>query len=350
MKKNAGIVFCCLFLGAFSAERQLPTTNEDSTRDRRGAEPSDLPTKNLSAYWLTVTPSGGDDSRAILAAVSRAIARGQHGGNTVYFPPSQTCFNIASPLTLPPTPYVRVTLLFDSRVCLNNTLTIRDGYDLKGISSGGTAFADDSLAAFDMGWGFSPAVHIQGNGVHLENIDFAYMHGKSDGIVVDHSAGLKLKNVWMRSDAHNLTGVPLKITGGFGYYIDGGGFSAPNAHSIVINDDPRCNWTGIFRMRDTFFANRGIFINEACGGTNSLSFENILFESAQEPFVTISSRGGNGVWGLDFRGVNFADSVSPLPLVHVAGIRVHNISIINCRTDFEAPMVNGDPATGVNVW
>jgi hypothetical protein len=46
--------------------------------------------------------------------------------------------------------------------------------------------------------------------------------------------------IWTNTDQHNKAGIPLKITGGFGYEIEDGGYSAawdsPGA-SIQINED-----------------------------------------------------------------------------------------------------------------
>ncbi|MCU1242672.1 MAG: Pectate lyase superfamily protein [Candidatus Acidoferrum typicum] len=313
------------------------------------------------SYWINVLETGAkgdgvaDDSPAILRAVRRAIERGRNGGNVVYFPPSH-CYNIASPLELPDPP-VRVMLFFDSCLTLNATVTIHGMYNLHGNSSGPKmAFSTDNLADLDVGYKVAPAIRIQGAGTRLENLRIGYMHGSADGIVIDHSARVTLKNVWVQMDQHNKAGIPLKITGGFGYEIDDGGYSSAwdaTSPSIQINEDPvACNWTGIVRLRHAFLSAHGIVINERCGGVNSLTFEDILYESARDPFVTIFALGGSGVWGLDLRGVNFADSQSPAPpmiYVHSPLHRVRSISVVNSVTD-GSKMLDGDPVSGVNVW
>jgi hypothetical protein len=106
------------------------------------------------------------------------------------------------------------------------------------------------------------------------------------------------------------------------------------------------------RMRHAFLSGHGIVINERCGGVNSLSFEDILYENARDPFLTIFALGGGGVWGIDLRGVNFADSQSPAPpmiLVHSPVKRVWGISIVNSATD-GSKMVEGDPVRDLNIW
>jgi hypothetical protein len=190
----------------------------------------------------------------------------------------------------------------------------------------------------------------------LENIVIGYMHGSADGIVIDHSARVTLKNVWVQMDQHNKAGIPLKIIGGFGYEIEDGGYSAAwdsTGASIQINEDPvACNWTGIVRMRHAFLSNHGIVINERCGGVNSLSFEDVLYEDARDPFITIFALGGSGVWGMDLHGVNFADSQKPAPpmiYVHSPTHRVRNISVVNSATD-GSKFLEGDPVTNMNVW
>jgi len=311
--------------------------------------------------WVNVLDTGAkgdgvtDDSAAIFRAVARAISRGVNGGNVVYFPPAH-CYNIGSPLELPDPP-VRVMLFFDSCLRLNSTITIHGMYNLHGNSGGPKmAFSMDNLTSLDVGYKIAPAIRIQGTGTRLENIMVGYMHGSADGIVIDHSARVTLKNVWVQMDQHNKSGIPLKITGGFGYEIEDGGYSAAwesTGPSIQINEDSvACNWTGIVRIRHSFLSARGIVINERCGGVNSLSFEDVLYENARDPFLTIFALGGSGVWGMDLRGVNFADSQKPAPpMVYVRSPthRVRDISVVNSATD-GSKILEGDPVTNLNVW
>ena len=313
------------------------------------------------SHWVSVMDTGAkgdgvtDDTAAVLRAVSRAIARGRNGGNVVYFPPSH-CYNIGSPLELPDPP-VRVMLFFDSCLTLNATITIHGMYNLHGNSSGPKqAFSTDNLADLGVGSKVAPAIRIQGGGTRLENLEIGYMRGSADGIVIDHSARVTLKNVWVQMDQHNKAGIPLKITGGFGYEIEDGGYSAAwdsAGASIQINEDPvACNWTGIVRVRGAFLSSHGIVINERCGGVNSLSFDDVLYENARDPFLTIFALGGSGVWGIDLRGVNFADSQTPAPpmiYVHSPLHRVRSISVVNSVTD-GSKILDGDPVTGVNIW
>jgi hypothetical protein len=314
-----------------------------------------------AGYWVNVQDTGAkgdgvtDDSAAILRAVQRAIERGKGGGNVVYFPPAH-CYNIGSPLELKDTP-VRVTLFFDSCLVLNATITVHGMYKFYGNSSGPKmAFSSDNLAAVYVGYKVAPAIHIQGAGTRLEGLGIQYMHGSADGIVIDHSAKVTLKNVWVGMDQSDKTGIPLRITGGFGYEIEDGGYTAAwdsTGASIQINEDSvACNWTGILRMRQVFLSAHGLVINERCGGVNSLSFDDILYENARDPFLTIFALGGSGVWGVDLRGVNFADSQRPPPpmiLVHSPGHLVRNISVVNCFTD-GSKMLEGDSVAGANVW
>ena len=313
------------------------------------------------SYWISVLDTGAqgdgvnDDSPAILRAVRRAIERGTRGGNVVYFPPGH-CFNVKSPLELPDPP-VRVSLFFDSCLVLNATITIHGMYSLHGNSSGPkVAFSTDNLAMFGVGWNVNPAIHVQGTGTRLENLSIGYMHGSADGIVIDHSSRITLKNVWVSMDQNNKKGIALTINGGFGYEIEDGGYSAAwesKGPSIEINEDRvACNATGIIRFRHTFLSAHGIVIHEQCGDVNSLSFDDILYESVRDPFITIFALGGSGVWGIDLRGVNFADSQRPAPpmiYVHSPVHRVHSITVVNCWAD-GAKMVEGDPVDGLHVW
>jgi hypothetical protein len=230
-------------------------------------------------------------------------------------------------------------------------------YNLHGNSSAPkVAFSTDNLALLEAGYKLASAIHVQGAGTRLENLALGYMHGSADGIVIDHSARVTLKNVWVKMDQANKVGVPLRITGGFGYEIEDGGYSAAwdsSGPSIQINEDPvACNWTGIVRVRHAFLSAHGIVINERCGGVNSLSFEDVLYENARDPFLTIFALGGSGVWGMDLRGVNFADSQKPAPpmiYVHSPIHRVRNISVVNSATD-GSKILDGDPVTNINVW
>jgi len=314
-----------------------------------------------NGHWLDVRDFGAkadckaDDSPAILAAVQAAIARGQGGGNVVYFPPTRSgCgYKIGSPLALPWTAYLRVTLLFDGGLGFGSTLTINNGYNLIGNSGGGTSFADDRLALFGVGNAPpNPIIHIQGCGIRLENIDMKFVHGTSNGILVDnHSCQVTLKNVWVQMGDENTKGVPLKIVGGFGYHIEGGSYVSKGAHAIEIDDDPRCNWTGIVRMRGTFLSGYGVFLNEYCGGINSLSFEDILFENVREPFLNVNALGGSGVWNIRITDVNYADTiVSGTPLINVKSPvkRVKQFNISNATMD-KGPIAAGDPIQDLHV-
>lgn len=341
--------FMMLFLLSLLAVRSLP----ESLATAQALYPS--------SYWVNVLDTGAkgdgvtDDSAAVLRAVRRAIQRGTNGGNVVYFPPSK-CYNIASPLDLPDPP-VRVMLFLDSCLTLNATVTIHGMYNLHGNSSGPkAAFSTDNLASLSVGYKVGPAIRVQGGGTRLENLAIGYMHGSADGIVIDHSAKVTLKNVFVQMDQNNKAGIPLKITGGYGYEIEDGGYAAAwgsTGASIQINEDPvACNWTGIVRVRHASLSAHGIVINERCGGVNSLSFEDVLYENARDPFITIFALGGSGVWGIDLRGVNFADSQNPAPpmiYVHSPAHRVRSISVVNSFTD-GSKMLDGDPVTGVNIW
>lgn len=292
-----------------------------------------------------------DDSPAILAAVNAASARGMNGGNVVYFPPSKGCA-INSPLNLPATDW-RVKLYFDTVIKLNATLTIGSNYTLHGNTPGPKGWPNDDYTMVDVGYNFGPAIHILGTAIRLENLGIKYIRQSSDGILVEKSSSIVFKNVSVGMDGNNLTGIPLKIIGGFGYYFDNCGFATAweaTSPAIQLNDDPRLNSVGIFRMRDTFFGTRGIEINVKAGVTNSLSFENILFENARTPFLALNSTGGGGIWGIDLRGVNFADSQPPgFPIIRAKGIRLAKMSVLNCSTDFGFPMVDGDPVSQLNV-
>lgn len=308
--------------------------------------------------WVNVKTFGAkgdgvtDDVPAILAAVNAARQRGMHGGNIVYFPPSTGCYRIGSPLTLSPNKFLFVTLFFDGCVLQEAPVTIGDYWILKGnAGGGGAAFADDMLTFWNVGWGVmsGPAIHIHGVAIRLENLDIKYIRGSADGIVIDGSSQLFFKNTFVSMDGQNTAGVAVRIIGGFGFRFDGGGYnSSGTGPSIQIQDSPACNSVGIILMRHLTFAHGGIVNNANCDG-GGMSFDDILFEGAAQPFLTLNVRGGNGLHNFDMRAVRFADSIWPgFPLIlvnsmvrdpqnHGAG----NVTIINSSTDYGVPLVQG---------
>jgi hypothetical protein len=86
---------------------------------------------------------------------------------------------------------------------------------------------------------------------------------------------------------------------------------------------------------------------------NSLTFEDMLHESAVGPFLTVNSSSSLGVWGITVRDVNMADSQgNPLPPLIDAHCKcggIRGVQVINSTTD-GAQLTTGDPISDLEVW
>jgi hypothetical protein len=296
-----------LILGMFSllfvetGRAQLPMTNWTNVKDFKAKGDAKM-----------------DDSLAI----SKAIQYADSAGGVVYFPSAPGyVFDCQLPVL---TNSRRVTLFLNAPWILIGTLNVSRGYVIRGNSGGHLeAFSTDNLALISIGPGASPAIAIHNQtGIQLENLKIEYINYGSDGIVVDRaSAGIVFKNVFVHMHGDTTSGTPLLIKGGFGYTVDGSGYSSPGSSSspsIAFTDAAACNYVGIFRVRHAYLAGRGIEIASSCGGMNSMTFEDMLFEGAANPFLTISSRSSAGVWLISIKDINMADSVGDPnpPLIH----------------------------------
>jgi hypothetical protein len=175
-------------------------------------------------------------------------------------------------------------------------------------------------------------------------------------VIDGSSAQIDLKNVWVYMHGDATTGIPLLVKGGFGYNIEGGGYASPassSSPSILFSDDGVCDFIGIFRVRHTFLAAHGIALSTGCAGMNSLTFEDILHESAVGPFLTITSNSSLGVWGVTIRDVNMADSQGnpqpPLIDAHCNCGGIRGVQVMNSFTD-GAQLTTGDPIADLEVW
>jgi hypothetical protein len=293
--------------------------------------------------WISVKDFGArgdaktDDSPAIIKAIEYADSL----GSVVYFPTAAGyVFDGQLPVLAGSK---RVTLFLDSQLLLTGTLNVLNGYVIRGNSGGQLeAFSTDNLARINVGPGAIPAISIHHQtGVRLENLKIEYVNYGSDGIVVDgSSAEIVFKNVFVHMHGDAASGIPLLIKGGFGYTVEGGGYSSPGSSSspsIEFTDDAACNYVGIFRVRHAYLAGRGIEITSSCGGMNSMTFEDILFEIAASPFLTISSHSSGGVWSISVKDINMADSVGdpkpPLIDVHCQCAGIWGVQVINSYTD-----------------
>jgi hypothetical protein len=303
-----------------------------------------------SITWIDVTTLGAkadgvtDCTPAVALAVAAALARPQHMGATViYFPPAGA-YHLATPLTLPSTPQ-RITLYLDAPVSLDATMTIAGSYTLHGTEAKNTAFSYKGAA--ELGGHANPIIHVA-NGVGdllLENLDIGYPTGV--GIYLDHASTCKLKNVHIRGSASP----GLKIFGGFGISIEGGGYSG--TPGILYQSD--LYTTGRITIKDAFIQGGIEIDNSGGGGIDGISIDGGLYENAAKAFLTLrTGANASGISGVEIHHVHMADSASPAPPIvdaHCPGAvgYIRNVIIANCFTDGPA-LTTGDTIYGLEVW
>jgi hypothetical protein len=321
---------------------------------------------NVGKYWLNVKDFGAkadglsDDTPAVLGAIRAAGTGGR--ALVVYFPPSSGCYYLKSPLLLPRT-LVWITLFFDGNVCLGETIHAVAGYVFHGNSGGQlTSFSRDNLTFFIPLMKGGDIIDIDNiAGFRLENIQFSEVY-VDRGIVINNSAEIELKNVWLDAFHSDPTGIPVVIHGGFDIYVDGGGYGSSEdgtAPSMLITDDAAaCDYSGVVRVRGAVFISHGVTVTATCGDINSLLFDDILYEDSMDPLVTI--RKGNSwqnpmLWGMEIKDVNMADETieargTKPPLLRVLDqFRVYSISISNSWTDGYI-CKDGYPVSGLEIW
>jgi hypothetical protein len=212
------------------------------------------------------------------------------------------------------------------------------------------------MAAFEVWPEAQPPILIDHKGgVRLENIQMFYVH-IGDGIIINDSTDIVLKNVHVDVDQNNLTGIPVRIKGGFGFYFDGGGYASSPfgiSPSIEFTEPVACNASGIVRFRGIYLAYHGIRAQFACGAAGPYTFDDVLYELAMDPFLTIDT-GGNLLEGAVLRDIVMADELGTPghglpPLISASGSRIHGVQIANCNID-STQLTSGDPLMGLEVW
>jgi Pectate lyase superfamily protein len=317
--------------------------------------PSATHSQAVTPNWINVKSFGAvgdgvtDDTPAVEQAIQAAVNRGGQGGNVVYFPPAKQYY-LASPLVLPDA-NGWTTLFLDGPVRLDHTLEMKSFYVIRGNSGGSRqAFSTVPLGQILTPYNGEPTIHINATDVRIQNIQMQYVRDGSDGIVIEQSANVDLDNVFVDMDSNNVTGHALVIRGGFGYRVIGGSYNAPGTSSILIGSDARCNSTGIMSFKNVFLGDHGISLEPQCAPLTMLTFEGILYESAQDALLTIQPTGDGQIDGVRVLDSTMADELSPKPpLIQNKGSRAFSVIVQNCPIDAQQ-LTAGDPIADLEVW
>jgi hypothetical protein len=295
-----------------------------------------------------------DDSPAILAAVNAAF---QAGINTVEFPPTTSYYRIGSPLVLPRPPISWMKLNLDGPLDLDATVTLGGFYSIHGNGSflQGT-FSQGAQEAVIVEPSVNPAFNVVGNAENFSDLLF-YFHlgGDGDGILLSGVCCITATNVSVTKTAG--AGADVHITGGgFNYLFEKGVYGADGTGpSFEIDSPADGSGTGFLAMRDVTLYGNGITLNVGAQMSNFL-FENILFESFQNAFLTINGtqqpppNSSSYVYNTRLDNIIMADPVSnPAPPLitnnnaATAGIQVYNSTIYSTAA-------SGSPIQDFEIW
>lgn len=290
-----------------------------------------------------------DDTPAILAAVNAAM---QLGINIVEFPPTNPYYEIGTPLVLPRPTTSWMKLNLDASLNLNATMTIGGFYSIFGSNPFlQNSMSQDAQATIIVDPSLSPAIHIVGNDVKLENL-FLYFHfgGDGDGILTDGVCCITVSNVSVSRTAGS--GADVHIRGmGFDYIFEKGVYTADGTGpSFLIESPTNGNSTGFLAMRDVVLVGHGLQFSTDGPMTNYL-FENILYESFQDSFLTINGTNHpyTPVYGLYLNNIIMADPVgTPAPMITNNNAQTSGVQIFN--SPIYSTAVSGDPIQDLEIW
>ena len=320
-------------------------------RPFRSVPISDPPTMYLNVRNYGAVGDGvHDDGPAILAAVTAAA-----NGNIkiVEFPATTASYLIAAPLQLPNHPNGWIRLNLDGPLRLGATLSIADAYVIYGNNpNSGVQFSENSQVLIDVNPPVNPAIHVIGSDVRLENLEIWFGGGGTgEGIQVDNVCCFTAENVGVAGQSGR-DGVSVHIIGdGFSYLFEKGIYiNEATAPNFVIDGTSECNTIGFLTMRDVSLAGHGIQLNLPCGQAANYHFENILFESFQDPFLTINGTTMyTAVFGLHFDNILLADPVGPIaPFITNNNAFTQDVQIINCWGN--SVEMTGTPILDLEIW
>lgn len=312
-------------------------------------------------YWVNVRDYGavGDAVHDDGPAISSALSAAAGGSRVVYFPPSRGYY--ISSVTLPPGRGGWMKLYLDAPIYSGSTIKIPQYYSIYGDSSEPPA----QFSQNDGAWiqNRNPAltgaiIDVTGPHVSLENVYVGGAPNDADTIVTEPSiCCVRFKDVSVQVLADNTSGSAVRIEGGFGFVFEGGYYADSNAPAIRFGPDPRaCNATGIVRMQDTVLNGHGIAMTfDSCGVAGPYTFENVLYEGAEDSFLTISERGGSWVRGIYMRNIILSDCrVGPTcpAMVTNNGKNTSGVQIINSWGPWDpaTPFIAGDSVHGLEIW
>jgi hypothetical protein len=223
------------------------------------------------------------------------------------------------------------------------------GYYIHGHNAGQQSnFATMGTSQIYAKEGVSPAIQISTFGARLENLSISTGSGDVIQISGAPSAGMGASSMVSLIEIHAQTrdskavGSPLHILGGFGYYIEGGGYEVHPAGSnpaiFLDNPSPACVGMGIVTMERVYLGNRGIEINSPCGYVQNVKIRGTLYEEGQNALVNLRGKWPGIITGLKLEDCAIADSGAAV--IDNQAARVFGVKIDGC------PVTGGVLTTG----
>ena len=351
MKMRNVLLFASLFC-VMIASPQSPTTH------------TPIPGSN----WVNVRDfgalgNGGDDAPGFIAAINAAIRGGSFGGGTVYCPfagNQYNSYNFPHGITLPGLKNAWVEIYLDCNIALGGPLIIQgSGYYIHGHNAGlGSNFGTMSTSQVYANEGVSPAIRISTYGTRLENLSVSTGTGDVIQINPAPSIGIGASSMVSLIEVHSLVrdsgaaGSPLHITGGFGYYIEGGGYEVQptsNQPTILIETPgPACVGTGIVTMERVYLDNRGVQLKALCGYIGNVKMRATLYENGKDALVNIRATWPGIVAGLKLEDCAISDSNAAV-IDNAPSGRVYGVKIDDCVVT-GGVLTTGSPMGQLTIW
>ena len=299
--------------------------------------------------------NGGDDAPGFIAAIKAATRGRSFGGGTVYCPFTNSQYNSYSfphGITLPGLNHAWVEIYLDCNIGIGGPIVIQGGgYYIHGHNAGGwNSMTTMSTSQIYANEGVSPAIQISTGGFRMENISVSA--GRGDAIqIINSSSMVSLIEVHAGVRDSGATGSPLHIIGGFGYYIEGGGYEVTQDSTqptiLLENQTPRCSGMGIFTLERVFISNRGIQLKAPCGFINNVQVRAMLYENGKDAMVNL-----RGVWPGIINNIKLEDCAiadSNVEVINNGGARVFGVKIDGCPVT-GGVLTTGGPMGMLTIW